>query len=93
MRFGNLINFMHRLQYLVLRSDICDSVSFGADDENRRMEIVFRCKESYALGVSANDYIMRSVSYDDLSAEDFDPRGTANWLMNDIEKLYKGEEK
>lgn len=93
MKLEPVINFMHAIQYQVNMSDICDSVSFGANDEKECMEIRFRCHDVIIPtgGVSFTSYVERSIAYDELAANDFSPVHTAGALIRNVERLIKGE--
>ena len=94
MKIEPIINFMHAVQYQVNQSDICDNVSFGANDEYGYLDIRFRCK--YVMiptdGLTCTSYISRQVSYDELIDENSNTAVMAKELINNIERIIKGEQ-
>lgn len=93
MKLESVIDFMHAVQYQVGLADICDSVSFGANDDKQCLDIRFRCRYHMIPtdGLSCTSYISRSIAYDELTADDFSPVHTAGALIRDVERIIKGE--
>lgn len=94
MKLEPIINFMHYVQYRVMMSDICDSVSFGANDEEGFMDVRFKCKERIIPtgGLTFTSYIMRCIDYDTMFSADFDYEEWANDMVDKVEELLNKKE-
>ena len=94
MKLEPIINFMHYVRHRVMMSDICDSVSFGANDEEGFMDVRFICKERIILtgGLTFTSYIMRCIDYDTMLSADFNYEEWANDMVDKVEELFTKKE-
>ena len=90
MKFEPIIKFMHAVQYHVSLSDICDSVTFCANDYAERLELVFRCSEKVGKngGVVLKNYVSREFPYDAFFDSDFDYEESAKMIVENVERLF-----
>ena len=90
MKLEPVINFIHHVQYRVKVSDICERVSFGANDEDGYIDIRFGCREfiGESGGIITISYVSRRLYYDTLADDNFDFETVANDIVDYVESLY-----